>query len=181
MKKGIIFIGVIVTLGLIFVGTLVSQYNRIVSFNEKIDESWAQVESPDSLEACWVPHRVLEPRFGEDDPGAPQETPGRKEFDLQEDGLLSEAAIRLMDAGLLKVIEPGDAIAGVSLDVDLGNERDLALLQQICGNGDSLLDWEIEEFLMILGRPCPGLCDPAFPDDPDCPIREDTHEALTDD
>lgn len=142
------------------------------------DDSWVQIESS---EDCWVPRRLLEPRSGEDDPGEPAETPGRKEFDLQEDELLSETASRLMDAGLLKVIEPGEAIVGVSLEVEPGDEEGLALLQRSCGNDDSLLDWEIEKLLKALRRTCPGLCDPSSTDDPDCPGEEDPTAVLIDD
>ncbi|OGS45285.1 MAG: LemA family protein [Elusimicrobia bacterium RIFOXYD2_FULL_34_15] len=45
MKKGWIILGVIVLVVLILVGTYVSNYNRLVTFNESINGQWAQVEN----------------------------------------------------------------------------------------------------------------------------------------
>lgn len=45
MKKGWIIFGSIVILILIIIGTYVTNYNRLVTFNESIDSSWAQVEN----------------------------------------------------------------------------------------------------------------------------------------
>ncbi|OIO72148.1 MAG: LemA family protein [Elusimicrobia bacterium CG1_02_37_114] len=45
MKKGWIVLGVVVVLVLIVFGTYVSNYNRLVTFNESIDAAWAQVEN----------------------------------------------------------------------------------------------------------------------------------------
>ncbi len=45
MKKTWIIIGIIVLVALLFGGSCVSKYNRIVTLDENVDTSWAQVEN----------------------------------------------------------------------------------------------------------------------------------------
>src|SRR5262249_15140547 len=135
---------------------------------EAKDESWVQIESPELDEDCWVPRRLLRPSAGEDKPDELGETPGRIEFDVQGIESRSRMANSLMEAGLLKVIEPGEDVVGLALAVNAMDEEGIALLQKNCGIDDSILDFEIQEALETLNRPCPRLRNPV-PRNPDSP------------
>lgn len=58
MKKGLIILGVIVLVLAIFGGSIVSQYNSLVSMETAVDASWAQVENQFQRRADLIPNLV---------------------------------------------------------------------------------------------------------------------------
>ena len=58
MKKGLVVLGVIVLLVLIIIGTYVSNYNKLVSLNESISSSWAQVENQFQRRLDLIPNLI---------------------------------------------------------------------------------------------------------------------------
>ncbi len=58
MKKGLIVLGVLVLLVVIFAGSFIGRYNRIVTLNENIAGEWSQVESQLQRRNDLVPNLV---------------------------------------------------------------------------------------------------------------------------
>ena len=58
MKKGLIAVGVVVLLVLMFAGSLIGRYNGFVTANEQIDGAWAQVENVLQRRGDLIPNLV---------------------------------------------------------------------------------------------------------------------------
>ena len=58
MKKGLIALGVVVLLVLMFAGSLIGRYNGFVTANEQIDGAWAQVENVLQRRGDLIPNLV---------------------------------------------------------------------------------------------------------------------------
>jgi LemA protein len=58
MKKGWVVFGIIVLFVIIIFGTYITNYNRLVTLNESIDSSWAQVENQYQRRLDLIPNLV---------------------------------------------------------------------------------------------------------------------------
>lgn len=58
MKRIWIVLGVLVVLGLVVVGSLISGYNRLVGLSQTVDQKWAQVQNVYQRRADLVPNLV---------------------------------------------------------------------------------------------------------------------------
>ena len=58
MKKGLIAVGVVVLIVLMFTGSLIGRYNGFVTSNEQIDGAWAQVENVLQRRGDLIPNLV---------------------------------------------------------------------------------------------------------------------------
>lgn len=58
MKKGLIWVLVIIGLIVIFVGWGISSYNNLISLNEQVNNSWSQVETQLQRRADLIPNLV---------------------------------------------------------------------------------------------------------------------------
>ena len=74
----------------------------------------------------------------------------RREFDLPAVEVESDVARGLMDAGLLEVIEPGDEVIGVAINIDPEDFDRILLLARSCGLNETMLDGEIYEIVSDL-------------------------------
>jgi hypothetical protein len=100
---------------------------------------------------CWVPIDFI--GHASDRPGAGDleaDMQVRREFDLPAGEVESDVARGLMDAGLLEVIEPGDEVIGVALQVDAEDFDQVLLLARSCGTNETMLEGEIYEIVSDL-------------------------------
>ena len=102
---------------------------------------------------CWIPARFIEPPTGSPAAGGKEKNMLiRREFDIPAGEAESDVAQGLMDAGLLKVIEPGDEVVGVAITLDPANFDQVLLLARSCGLYRTILDGEIDEIVQKLAR-----------------------------
>jgi hypothetical protein len=71
----------------------------------------------------------------------------RREFDLPIGEAESDVAQGLMDGGLLEVIDPGNEVIGVALNIDPGDFDRILLLARSCGLNETILDGEIYDLV----------------------------------
>jgi hypothetical protein len=79
----------------------------------------------------------------------------RTEFDLPSTDAASDRAQRLVDAGILEVIEPGEEVVGMALTLHPDDRSAVRLLTRSCDIDDSILDEKICEILhdLLSARP----------------------------
>jgi HEAT repeat protein len=125
---------------------------------ERGGESWVQV--PGDFEECWVRRNELEPAVSQASKGS--RTPVdrfRVEIDISFEEFESAPTRALRDAGLLKVIEPGDLVVGVVLSLHPDEPKTIPQLLDSYRDDNSLLDDAVLELLNALSK--------ALPDRPD--------------
>jgi hypothetical protein len=97
---------------------------------ERPAESWVEIDGADV--DCWVPlTQVAKGAAGV--PGATRGVRPRFEFNLWSEDLETLPAARLMAAGLLEVIDPGDEVTGAALTLDPSVPEQAALLRALLG------------------------------------------------
>lgn len=119
---------------------------RITDHFEAHDETWVEIEGR-GADDCWVPLGHLEKG-----PGPPKAVSWprrllRQELDLDTAELDSSAAIHLAAAGMLKVFEPGDEIAGVALSLDALDAEQVALARALLSSESTPLDMALRLLL----------------------------------
>ena len=126
----------------IHAGTLV----LITDHFEARDESWVEIRGH-GAQGCWVPLASLAKGPPAGDAAVQSSRHLRREFDIATFELHATRAARLEEAGLLKVFEPGADISGTSVEIDVTDVDEVALLEASFSRLGSPLDAAIESIL----------------------------------
>lgn len=137
---------------------------RIVDHFELGEEPWVQLEGDDGDE-CWVSRLALEPPSGSDDCSDGEDDDGallRLEFDLPADQMSWCPVEDLLDAGLLAIIEPGEVVVGLALEIDPAEVRRVSMLVGAHACSEAILEEQIGQALRDAAarRPAHRILDP---------------------
>jgi HEAT repeat protein len=135
----------------IVAGTLV----RITDHFEARDASWVEIAG-NGADSCWVPMRALEKGSATGTPVSWPRRHVRHEFDIATSDLDSTRVVRLAEAGLLEVFDPGPEISAAALEIDRTDADQIALLAASISDLESSLDTAIESILGEIQPPEEG-------------------------
>ncbi|HKQ96935.1 MAG TPA: HEAT repeat domain-containing protein [Candidatus Polarisedimenticolia bacterium] len=127
---------------------------QIVDYFERPGESWVQVDAPRI--DCWVPLANLDP--ADTPPPAPDPTrKPRVEFDLEAGDARSAPVRRLLEAGVLEILESegDDDVVAAALSIDPADPDQVALLQAVAPKDRGALDRAIARLRRAWSEPLP--------------------------